>query len=466
MRFDEHFLKGVIPESVVLYDNIPEEVQFSIDTRTIRPGEIFIALPGAKQDGHDFLQHAISNGAVGFIIHKKKQPLLEMFDVAVLKKLFVVVVPDTLQSLVRMARAWRTQFKCPVIGVTGSVGKTSTKELINSILQANNMLCITSYANQNTKIGLSLNILRMRSSHEIAVFELGSSMRGEMAQLVELLRPTSGVIINVGHSHMEGLGSLQDIAQEKRMLFKYFTEESIGIVNGDQPLLADVGYVHPVIKFGTKTINQIQARKIHVSASGISFILKIYREKFTVHLPQPHMGSVFNALAAAAVTHLLGVPTPIIARGIMQSITVPGRFEERSIKNNRGILINDAYNANPESMKASLMAFQQLEKKGKKIAVLADMLELGVNSPFWHRQLGRFLRKVPSLKRVILVGNMVKWTKKTLPVGLPIDHVADWQQAIKCLNRCLSDDSVVFVKGSRGMQLSKLVSEVCKPRQG
>ena len=465
MRFDEHFLKGVIPESAVLYNNIPEEAQFSIDTRTIKAGEIFIALPGAQQDGHDFLQHAISNGAVGLIIQKNKRSLLELVDGAVLKKLFVMVVPDTLQGLIRMARAWRAQFTYPVIGVTGSVGKTSTKELIASIFRANNTSCVTSYANQNTRIGLSLNILRMRRKHEVAIFELGSSMRGEMAQLAELLRPTSGVIINVGHSHMEGLGSLQDIAQEKRMLFKYFTEESIGIVNGDQPLLADVGYVHPVIKFGSKTINQIQARKIHASANGISFILKVYREKFSIHLSQPHMGSVFNALAAAAVTHLFGVPTPVIARAVAQSIAVPDRFEERSIRDNRGILINDAYNANPESMKASLMAFQQLEKKGQKIAVLADMLELGVNSPFWHRQLGRFLRKVPSLKRVILVGNMVEWTKKTLPVGLPIDHVADWQQAIKCLDRCLSDDSVVFVKGSRGMQLSKLVNEVCKPRQ-
>jgi len=462
MHFDEHFLKGVIPESAVLYDHVPKDVQFSIDTRTIRPGEIFIALSGAKQDGHDFLQHAISNGAAGFIIQKKNQSLLEIFDVAVLKKLCVIVVHDTLQALMRMARAWRAQFKYPVIGVTGSVGKTSTKELIASICRTNNMSCITSHANQNTRIGLSLNILRMRKSHQVAIFELGSSMRGEMAKLAELLRPTSGIIINVGHSHMEGIGSLQDIAQEKRALFKYLTEESIGIVNGDQPLLANVGYVHPVIKFGSKTVNQIQARKIHASANGISFILKIYREKFAIHLSQPHMGSVFNALAAAAVTHLLGVPTSVIARSVSQLVAVPGRFEERCIKNKRGVLINDAYNANPESMKTSLMAFQQLDKKGQKIAVIADMLELGVNSPFWHRQLGRFLRKVPSLKRVILVGNMVEWTKKTLPVGLPIEHVSDWQQAVECLDRCLSKDSVVFVKGSRGMQLNKLVNEVCE----
>jgi len=461
MRFDEHFLKGVVPESTVLHDNIPDDAQFSIDTRTMRPGEIFIALPGARQDGHNFLQQAVSGGAAGLIIQTERESLLDTFDFEVLKKLFVVTVPDTMQALFRMARAWRAQFKYPVIGVTGSVGKTSTKELIAAIFCKNNTPCIASRSNQNTKIGLALNILRMRSKHEAAVFEMSSSARGEMAQLAELLRPTSGVITTVGHSHMEGIGSLQDIAQEKRMIFKYFTEDSIGVVNGDLPLLADVGYVHPVVKFGSKTINQIQARKIHTSSSGISFVLKIYQEKLNLHIKQPHMGAVFNALAAAAVAHLHGISTAVIAQAITDSIAVPGRFEECKLKGGRGILINDSYNANPESMKASLLAFQQIEKRGQKIAVLADMLELGVNSPFWHRQLGRFLRKVPSLKRVILVGNMVQWTKKTLPAGLPIEHVVDWKQAVDVLKECLSDDSIVFVKGSRGMQLNKLVDEVC-----
>jgi len=462
MRFDEHFLKGAIPESEILYKNMPKDAQFSIDTRTIKQGEIFIALSGQHVDGHDFLQQAVSRGARGIIIQKEKQSYLDHFDGALLKKLLVVVVPNTLQSLFRMASAWRVHFSYPVIGITGSVGKTSTKELIASILKLNNTPYVASFDNQNTKIGVSLNMLRMRPHHKAAIFEMSTSMRGEMAQLADLLRPTSGVITNVGHSHMAGIGSIQDVSQEKRMIFKYFTEESIGIIYGDQPLLADVGYVHPVIKFGSKTVNQIQARKVNVDGSGITFILKIYREKFSIRLASSHMGAVFNALAAAAVAYMLNVPSALIAQGVAQSVTVPGRFEQKSIKNNRGILINDTYNANPESMKMSLLAFQQLDKKGSKIAVLGDMLELGFSSAFWHRQLGYFLRKVPSLKRVILVGNMVEWTKKTLPVGLSIDHVADWRQAVTCLNKCLLDDAIVLVKGSRNMQLNKLVDEMCQ----
>lgn len=462
MRFDEHFLKGVIPESVIMYNNIPENVHFTVDTRTIKTGDIFIALSNGKRDGHDFLQEALNSGAAGFIVEQKKESLLTLLDDNVLKKMFVMLVPNTLQALMRMARAWRQQFNYPVIGVTGSVGKTSTKELIATIFRAYNMSCLASHVNQNTKIGLSLNILRMRSTHKVAVFELGIAARGEMAQLAELLQPTSAVITNVGHCHMEGLGSLQDIAQEKRKIFTFFTEESVGIVNGDQPLLSDVGYVHPVIKFGSKTTNQIQARKIQVSAQGINFILKIYREKVPVYIAQPHMGSVFNVLAAAAVTNFIGVPHAVIAQAVSSPVAVPGRFEERILKQNRGILINDAYNANPESMKSSLLAFQYLERKGQKIAILADMLELGVNSAFWHRQLGRFLRKVPSLQRVILVGNMVEWTKKTMPINLPIDHAVDWREAVEYLNKYLTQQSVVFVKGSSGMQLKKLVDTMCE----
>lgn len=462
MRFDEHFLKGVIPESELLHKNIPKDAQFSIDTRTLQPGDIFIAIQGEQLDGHTFIQEAIAGGAAGLIINKAQRSVLETCDAKKLSELFVFAVPDTLQALLRMASAWRAHFNYPVVGVTGSVGKTTTKALIASILQLHGTECIVSRENQNTRIGAALNILRMRKEHKAAIFEMGISERGDMVHLADLVRPTLAVITNIGHSHMEGIGSIQDVAQEKRMIFHYFTEENIGIINGDQPLLADVGYVHPVIKFGSKTINQIQARKVSVSSQGVRFVLKVYKEKCNVTIKTPHLGLVNNALAAASVAYMLNVPSAIIAQGLSQSVVTPGRFEPKRIKNKRGVLINDSYNANPESMKLSLMAFQQLDKQGSKIAVLGDMLELGVNSPFWHRQLGHFLRKVPSLKRVILVGNMVEWTKKTLPVGLPIDHVADWKEAVTCLENCLTDDSLVFVKGSNGMQLNKLVAAVCQ----
>ena len=225
-------------------------------------------------------------------------------------------------------------------------------------------------------------------------------------------------------------------------------------------MLANVGYAHPVIKFGSKTVNQVQARKVHITNTHISFNLKIYKEKFSVIVPHVHESVVFNSLASAAAAHLLGVPHAIIVQAIEKYVVVAGRFEKRALNSKKGILINDCYNANPESMKAALLAFQKIETPAKKIAVLGDMLELGLTSPFWHRQLGRFLRKVPSLKHVILVGNMVKWTKKTVPLGITVEHVADWKEAVEHLNSHLHQEALILVKASNGMGLKNLVNQL------
>lgn len=458
MHFDQNFLERALPTSKVLYQTFPTKVpQFSIDSRTLAAGDIFFALSGSQHDGHDFLDVVLSKGAAGIFINEEKKDVLTKLDKSILQKKLVVLVPNTLEALTTLACAWRNNFTYPVIAITGSVGKTTTKEMISNILTLAQVPHIKNTGNQNTKIGLALTMLKMRAEDQAGVFELGISKRGEMAQLASMLKPTIGIITVIGHSHMEGLGSLHDIALEKRSLFSYFTESNIGIINGDQPVIAQVGYPYPVIKFGSKTTNQIQARKIHVGDTSISLFLKIYKEKFTVTLKNTHVGNVFNALSATAAAYLLNIPTETIIQGIQMPTMVPGRFERRLLKENRGLMINDCYNASPESMKAALFALQKMETKSQKVAVLGDMLELGSNSPFWHRQLGRFLRKIPSLKHVILVGDMVKWTKKTLPVSVHVEVVATWQEAIPKLTERLSQESVVLVKGSRGMQLNNLV---------
>jgi UDP-N-acetylmuramoyl-tripeptide--D-alanyl-D-alanine ligase len=329
--------------------------------------------------------------------------------------------------------------------------------MLANILKHNGNNFLVSQGNQNTRIGVSLNILKMRPEHEMVILELGISQRGEMAELARIARPTMAIITAIAHCHMEGLGSIQDIALEKRDIFKYMREENIGIVNGDTPLLAQVSYNHPVVKFGTKTTNQVQARKIKIDSTSVSFVLKIYQHKYTVTLGRPHTGIVYTALGATTAAHFLQVPHEVILKAVAQPLHVSGRFETRPLIQARGVIINDAYNANPESMKAALLAFQHMQTDAQKIAVLGDMLELGVNSPFWHRQLGRFLRKVPSLKQVILVGDMVKWIKKTAPLGLAIEVVPDWQAAVDLLKNQLSQESVVLVKGSNGIGLRNLV---------
>jgi UDP-N-acetylmuramoyl-tripeptide--D-alanyl-D-alanine ligase len=456
MRFDKSFITKTLPEMSIAFGHFPENATFSIDSRDVQAGDIFVALKGIDCDGHGFVAQAFENGAVGTIIAESKKEILS--TIKGLDSKLVLLVKDPLEAFVRLAAAWRSQFDYPVVAITGSVGKTSTKEFVSQIMLHAEKKYLVSNGNQNTKIGIALNMLRMRADHELAVFEIGISKRGEMDELAGLLRPTSAAITNIGHQHMDGLGSLNDIALEKRDVFKYFTENSIGIINGDQPILAHVSYQHPVIKFGSKTTNQIQARKMRVSGSHISFVLKIYKKKYSIVLDHSHVGAVFNVLTATAIAHWLGVSDEIIIKAIQEPCVVEGRFEERLVNGGRGTLINDCYNANPESMKAALLAFQQIETKSPKIAILGDMLGLGVNSPFWHRQVGRFLRKVPSLNKVILVGDLISWVKKTAPVGLRVEVVGSWQEAARKIESELDAKPAILVKGSRAIGLDNLVS--------
>lgn len=459
MLFNQRFVENALSEVQFIHNNFPEEVSFSVDTRTLKPGDIFIALPGVHVDGHRFLAQAIERGAAGAIIAESQCALLDVFPNAKLKELLIIAVPDTLKALVALAKAWRAQFVGPVVGITGSVGKTSTKEYVAHILRMQNVAYVASEGNQNTLIGVSLNLLRIKDFHTVAIIEMGISKRGEMALLVDVVRPTNALITIIGHQHMDGLGSLNDIALEKREIFKYFTEESIGIINGDQAILSDVSYSHPVIRIGCKTTNQIQARKIRMINSSVQFVLKMYGKKYAIVIPKPHTGAVANALAAAAIARLLHVPDEIIVHAIQQPLVIAERFEKKQIKAGRGVMISDCYNANPESMKAALLAFQQIDTESYKVAVLGDMLGLGVNSPFWHRQIGRFLRKIPSLNKVILVGSLVQWTKKTAPVNVSVDLVATWQEAAHKLTAETPEAVLVLVKGSKDIGLAHLVEQ-------
>lgn len=465
MPFDTQFIQETLSGVSILYGTCPQNPDFSVDSRTVKPGDIFIALPGEQVNGHSFVESALRNGASGVIIADTRHDVIHACDKILLKKAFVISVPDPLLALITLARVWRARFTFPVVAITGSVGKTSTKELLAHIVRLGGKKYLSSQGNQNTLIGVAMNILRMRDEHEGAIFEVGINQRGEMEKIADLLRPTYAVITNIGHCHMEGLGSLADIALEKRSLFSHFTEKSIGVINGDQAVLAHVSYRHPVLKFGSKTTNQIQARRIAVSGSHISFMLKMYQKKYTIEIKYSHAGIIFNSLAAASAAHLLNIPIDIIVQGIQEPLVVSRRFEQCLLPDNKGVLIDDCYNANPESMKAALLAFQELKTKAPKVAILGDMLELGVDSPFWHRQLGRFLRKIPSLDKVILVGDLVKWTKKTAPTSLSVDLVGSWQQAVVCLEKNLvQQEVVVLVKGSNGVGLSNLVEKFVTKR--
>lgn len=450
MRFDQHFLRTALPDAELIGQQLPAYPAVAIDSRRLRPGEIFVALPGAKTDGHQFLRAALTAGCAGLIIAKAQRPLLTQLDQQQLAKIIVCLVPEPQAALLQLAQAWRKLFTGPVVGITGSVGKTSTKELLSQILQAAAVPHCVSPGNLNTLIGASISLLQLQPQHQVAVLELGISRRGEMAALADLVRPTMAIITTIGHSHMGQLGLPAEVSAEKRQIFKFFTETNIGIINGDNPHLAQIAYPHPMVRFGRKTTNQVQARKVVIENGQLKFTLKIYGTKIDLILDGTNPGRISNSLAAAAAAYLLEIPISQIIAGLQQELILPGRMQRRQLRPEfgGGRLIDDCYNAGPESVKAAILAFEKLTVSGAKVLVLGDMFELGRESQFWHRQIGRFLHKIPSLQRLILVGEAVKFVKQTAPVTLAVDLVADWQAAVPLLQTYLQPADVVLVKGS------------------
>jgi UDP-N-acetylmuramoyl-tripeptide--D-alanyl-D-alanine ligase len=468
MIISESFLKSVLKCSFIAKKSFEGcDCSPSIDTRTLEEGQLFIALRGDNVDGHNFLVEAVTKGARAVVMEESKKDLLKKIDAKKMKDLFVILVDDVLDALINLASAWRNQFEYPVVGVTGSVGKTSTKEMISTIFSHAKLPVCVSYKNQNTLVGLCMNILRMRKEHYAAILEVGISQRGEMEQKVKVLRPTIGVITTVAHSHMDGLGSLANIAAEKRKIFSLFGERNIGIICGDSPLLDNAYYSHPVVRFGLKMRHQVQARKITTvtDAEGkrsLCFTLKLYKESAGICLKTNHRGYVYNSLAASAVAHQCGLKFKDIVEGIAKYDGFEGRFERLKIKGDRGWLINDCYNANPESMKEALLAAEQMDVPGEKIAVLGDMFELGEKEDFWHRQIGRVLGRTLSIKNVILVGERAKQIAATAPATLHIEYAKSWQEAVAHVEKKLSKDALILVKASHAMHLENLVNLLCE----
>lgn len=458
MLFDKSFIKGALPHAEVLGDSVIQDICISVDTRTLQPGDFFVALKGAQVNGHQFVDAALEKGAAGCMIERASISVLKKISEARLSNKLIVIVEDTLQALGDLAKSWRAQFTYPVVGITGSVGKTSTKQMLSTILDDAGINYIATVGNQNSLIGLPISIFSMRHYHQMAVFEMGISKRGEMKRLAEIAKPTLACVTAVGHSHVEGLGSLQDIAAEKRDIFSCFTESNVGVVHGDQPLLGSVGYVHPVVKFGAKTTNQIQARKIRMGNDYVDFVLKLYQKKYTVRLPIAHEGMVFNALAAASCACLLGISDAIIVHALTHTQLISARFQQLPMIHGKGIIINDCYNANPESMKAAIAGLENIKIQATKIAVIGDMLELGIDAEAWHRQIGRFLRKAPSIKEVVLVGKHVVHAQELMPHGIKCVRFEKAELVIPYMQqRVLSEECAVLVKGSRGMHLEVIV---------
>lgn len=433
---------------------------FSTDTRTLRPGDLFIPLKGKRFDGHDFLPEAFARGAIGALLSDPEKIPSSPFAL-------LLQVEDTLQALGEIARLWRRKFPIPVVAVTGSNGKTTTKEMIRSIL-AQDRSVLASQGTFNNLVGLPLTLLALNPFHEAAVLELGMNAFGEVRRLSEIAQPDVGVITNIGEAHLEFLGSLEGVAQAKGELLPFLEGEKVAVLNLDDPycngLLPQVR--GRLLTFGLNEKADLWAGGVQLrKGGGTAFVLHRGQEAVPVELPATGYHNVYNALAASAVGSVFDLPLRRIAEGLKRTSLAPMRFEQRRLASGV-VLINDAYNANPTSMRAAIETFFQVKEGRRAILVLGDMLELGEASKEAHLRLGRFVARFnPDL--LITVGReSERIGEGAVASGLPegrVRHGKDQAEAKALLRGAMgpsplpSEETWVLLKASRGMRLEEVV---------
>ncbi|MCC7300946.1 MAG: hypothetical protein IT583_07690 [Verrucomicrobia bacterium] len=386
----------------------------SHDTRTLKPGELYIAIRGATHDGHEFVQQAVEKGAAGLIVERE----FPMFGTVP-----QMIVPDTMSALWMLAAGVRGRWGGTVIGITGSVGKTTVKELIASVLAQKGRVCKTP-GNWNNDVGLPLSMLAADRNADFFVFELGMNHPGEIDRLASLLRPDWAVLTDIGKAHIEFFQSLDGIAAEKASL----------LAHADNALLDETSEWFELFKSKCKG---------RVVAFG--------NEPFAFAAPLPGEHMIRNARRAAALGLELGLSPEAVQSGLSTFQSAPMRWE-RTLHNGI-VFINDAYNANPLSMRAALTTFSQLPCEGRRFAVLGGMRELGVTANAEHRELGRF---VDTLKfdSVITVGDFGAQIVCEGVVG--VDKTA----AVDILRTHLRAGDMVLLKASRGERLESILDEL------
>jgi UDP-N-acetylmuramoyl-tripeptide--D-alanyl-D-alanine ligase len=432
----------------------------STDTRTLRERNLFIALRGKNFDGHDCLTAAAEKGASGLLIRMGRGGKLG----AGTKGLPVIGVPDTLRALGDIACAWRRRFSLPVVAITGSSGKTTTKEMLAAIVSRSRKILATE-GNLNNLIGLPQTMLRLREEHELAVVELGTNRPGEIERLAAIAAPTIGLITNIGPAHLEGLGSIEAIREEKGALFQVMNGQGTAIINRDDNAVGilDGRWRGNRITFGLKSGADITARRVETAGpEGICFNLVIDGIGVPIHLAAPGEHNILNALAAGAAAWALGFDREAIAAGLTAFCPVPGRMEIRRLGNG-AFLILDTYNANPDSMRESLKTLQDLRREGRAAVILGDMLELGPQAQELHEEVGGLLVKT-GVDRVFLKGALSRSTAAgAIKNGFPREGIVFFDhpdEVISPLLPSLKKDDWLLIKGSRMMKMEVVADSI------
>lgn len=419
----------------------------STDTRTLRPGALFVALSGPSFDGHDFVAQALAGGAVAALVSR---PL----EVAVPQ----VVVTDPLAALSAFASAWRNQFDIPVLAVTGSNGKTTTKEMLGAILGGVGPTLVTQ-GNLNNHIGVPLTLLQLTAGHRYAVIEMGASGPGEIAHLAALANPTLGIVTNAGAAHLEGFGSLAGVAEGKGELFLALPAQGVAVINADDRFAEfwlQRCTTEKVLTFGFEQPADFMAHRVRVQASEqgfrIQFDLVTPQGTREAVLPLGGLHNLRNALGAAAMASAAGASLDQIVTGLAGMQAVGGRLHLRSAVAGAH-LIDDAYNANPSSLKAGIDALRSLP--GEHWLVLGEMRELGGNSDELHAEVGRYAREA-GIKRLLAVGPGAMHAVQAFGSGG--QWFAGLPALIEAARADLTEGTIVLIKGSRANQLERAVA--------
>jgi len=428
----------------------------STDSRQVAPGQLFVALRGERFDGHDFVAAAAERGVTLFLVDRRWQEEHQLPEGC-----SAVVVEDTLKGLGDLAAWHRRRFQLRVVAVTGSNGKTTTKEMLAGIL-AQTGPGLKTEGNLNNLIGLPLTLLRLTGRERWAVLELGMSAFGEIDRLAEIAGPDVGIITNAFPAHLETLGSVEGVAKAKGELFLRLKAGAVAVYNVDDPLISRCPTPANVnrLTFGLRGAEVSSASIKSLGKKGESFTLRLPQEEQPVVLRAYGRHNVYNALAAAAAAHALGISGELIRLGLEEFTPYDKRFQLEEIS---GVtLIDDSYNANPASMAAALRTLKEVREEGRAAAVLGDMLELGVGTEGAHRELGRLA--AGCVERLYLLGGMAaEMAAGAREAGLPESSVlvaADHDQIARELIGWLKKGDCVLFKGSRCMRMERVAQAV------
>ncbi|WP_455365797.1 UDP-N-acetylmuramoyl-tripeptide--D-alanyl-D-alanine ligase [Kaarinaea lacus] len=425
------------------------------DSRNIEAGCLFVALRGDRFDGHDFVAQALREGAAAAMVEEGADLPSDIRDCSLLH------VADTRLALGELARHWRGCFEIPVIGVSGSNGKTTVKEMIAAILRAHygqeHVLATT--GNLNNDIGVPLTLLRLRDVHRAAVIELGINHPGETDLLAGYTQPTVGLINNAQREHQEFMKSVTDVAHEHADLFKHLSSGGIAVINADDQyagLWREAASSHRIITFGINDEASVSAA-YQLNDFGADLDLTCEQKHTHVSLQAVGIHNVRNAVAAAAGAYAAGVELSAIKAGLENFTPVKGRMQRIPARDG-GMIIDDTYNANPDSVRAAIDVLARLKRP--RILVLGDMGEVGDQGHAFHTEIGQYAQQV-GIEVVYTLGDLSK--ASTEAFGVNAEHFTDIEALLSRLNEQLKTQPTLLVKGSRFMRMERIVEKLAEP---